>query len=326
MILAALPFPTWYYGNWYAAGLVDQNQLIEFGMEEDFLYCNKWRPELFKQENIHGYDYYFDRYKRSNVHYELDNTDTVKSYTSANQLKSQKTEFSQLTWVAKYGYDRILNKLLEINDDFVNESPLYQAIKHDRTDCIKVLFEQQIVQMWTDEYNMNGYHLLALHNGSQNSARLLIDMFDIEETDINEVTPLELATEKHNHEILDFLLERKAKITDESIFIAVETNNMLALKKFSKHRSLRRPEERVPNQTYLHHLINFKGDNKMAKFLINNGVQINAKKPDIIRSFSNPNNLINSFPYVRYPVKVIHGSCGGAMSTTLTPNRNVFIS
>ena len=45
IILCSMIYPIYYATHWYAAGLVDQNQLIEFGMEGDFLYCNKWRPD-----------------------------------------------------------------------------------------------------------------------------------------------------------------------------------------------------------------------------------------------------------------------------------------
>lgn len=45
-ILLAIPYPSWYGVNYYVAGLVDQTQLIEYGMVDDFLYCNDWRPEL----------------------------------------------------------------------------------------------------------------------------------------------------------------------------------------------------------------------------------------------------------------------------------------
>lgn len=50
LILVALPYPVWYYGNWYAAGLANQVELIEFNMEDDFYYCNKWRPELLNKD------------------------------------------------------------------------------------------------------------------------------------------------------------------------------------------------------------------------------------------------------------------------------------
>ena len=46
VILLTSPYPVWYWANWYGAGLVDQTSLIEFGMEEDFIHCHKWQPEL----------------------------------------------------------------------------------------------------------------------------------------------------------------------------------------------------------------------------------------------------------------------------------------
>lgn len=60
IIVLALPYPAWYGVNYYAAGLVDQTQLIEFGLEDDFFYCNEWRPELFDPDKeiltkLYGY-------------------------------------------------------------------------------------------------------------------------------------------------------------------------------------------------------------------------------------------------------------------------------
>ena len=40
-------------GNYYAAGLVDQKQLLEFGMEDDFEYCYKWRPDQSEIVQLH---------------------------------------------------------------------------------------------------------------------------------------------------------------------------------------------------------------------------------------------------------------------------------
>lgn len=56
-MLGGLSYIAWFGVNRYAAGLCDQTQLIEFGMEDDFLYCNKWRPELLDMnKKITGYE------------------------------------------------------------------------------------------------------------------------------------------------------------------------------------------------------------------------------------------------------------------------------
>jgi len=51
-LLLAILYPSWYCINWYAAGLADQVELIEFNMEDDFLYCNKWRPGLLPESAV----------------------------------------------------------------------------------------------------------------------------------------------------------------------------------------------------------------------------------------------------------------------------------
>ena len=56
-VLMAIPYPAWYGVNYYAAGLMDQTTLIELGYEDDFFYCQEWRPELWgsKRENNFAY-------------------------------------------------------------------------------------------------------------------------------------------------------------------------------------------------------------------------------------------------------------------------------
>ena len=39
-------YPSWYSINYYAAGLVNHADLIEYGMTDDIEYCQKWRPDL----------------------------------------------------------------------------------------------------------------------------------------------------------------------------------------------------------------------------------------------------------------------------------------
>lgn len=56
VIILSIPYPSWYAVNYYAAGLADQTSLIEYGMEDDFMYCNDWRPErLDMGKKIDGY-------------------------------------------------------------------------------------------------------------------------------------------------------------------------------------------------------------------------------------------------------------------------------
>lgn len=56
IILLTTLYSSWYGVNYYAAGLADQTSLIEYGMEDDFIYCNDWRPKLLdKDKEIRGY-------------------------------------------------------------------------------------------------------------------------------------------------------------------------------------------------------------------------------------------------------------------------------
>ena len=40
-----MSYPAWYAINYYAAGLIDQELLVVFDMQEDFEYCQKWHPQ-----------------------------------------------------------------------------------------------------------------------------------------------------------------------------------------------------------------------------------------------------------------------------------------
>ena len=56
--LVSLPYGAWYLGNYYAAGLVQQEMLIEFSMHEDFDYCHKWQThELDSNYKIELFQY-----------------------------------------------------------------------------------------------------------------------------------------------------------------------------------------------------------------------------------------------------------------------------
>ena len=145
VILAALPYPLWNASNWYAAGLVDQHQLIEFGMEEDFLYCNKWRPELLKEEAIDGLDYEYKRYPKDIISFgEIRGNEPIQNYSTIGKIESNKAAFDQINWSIKYGYDKILKRLLKLGHR-PNHDALYHAIKHDKQECIKLLLQRLTV-------------------------------------------------------------------------------------------------------------------------------------------------------------------------------------
>ena len=46
LILASLGYTAWYSSNYYAAGLLDREKLIEYGMVESLDYADTWRPDL----------------------------------------------------------------------------------------------------------------------------------------------------------------------------------------------------------------------------------------------------------------------------------------
>ena len=57
LFLSLFSYFSWYWVNWYSAGLVDQIDLIEFDMEDDFIYCNDWRPELLDKHAKLKFEY-----------------------------------------------------------------------------------------------------------------------------------------------------------------------------------------------------------------------------------------------------------------------------
>ena len=101
IFLLSLIYPIYYSVNWYAAGLVDQHQLIEFGMEEDFLYCHKWRPEKLNIDHVYSY------------HIKWTDHSGETDFINIEQ-------FSLINWASYQGYDKILNKLIFLN---VNLNP-----------------------------------------------------------------------------------------------------------------------------------------------------------------------------------------------------------
>lgn len=102
MILLAIPYPAYYGVNYYAAGLVDQTKLIEYRMQDAFLYCNDWRPELLNNEkDIKGYKY-------------VEKSTTIpKDISSGNYTRTVKEmpSIKIVQWVTHYNYTLILKRL-----------------------------------------------------------------------------------------------------------------------------------------------------------------------------------------------------------------------
>ena len=116
IIVLAIPYPAWYGVNYYSAGLVDQTQLIEFGMQEDFVYCQNWRPDL------------------------LDVTKTIKHDT---------IDLPILHYAAKFAYMKIINRLLKDGIDTNlgnsnNHGALHLASYHGHSDVVRLLLKKGV--------------------------------------------------------------------------------------------------------------------------------------------------------------------------------------
>ena len=128
VLLIVLTFPAWYGVNYYAAGLVKQEQLIEFGMEEEFLYCNKWRPELL------------------DLNYKI--KDQIG--TSDDQWL-EIVEYPLLHWALKFEDYQTAKQLLKYDleidatDSYYGNTALSIAAEKGQLDIVKILVERGAV-------------------------------------------------------------------------------------------------------------------------------------------------------------------------------------
>ena len=126
--LSLIGFIAYVQINRYAAGLIDQSKLIEFGMEEDFMYCQKWRPEKFNiNDKIIGYCYY-------------------DGLPKIPQLR-KKLNDPLIVWAAKYNNKLIVDILLSRGSNIEakdNEgmTALYHAVKNDHQEMAIFLIER----------------------------------------------------------------------------------------------------------------------------------------------------------------------------------------
>ena len=123
IFLIGIAYPAWYGVNYYTAGLVKQEKLIEFGMEEDFLYCHAWRPELL-DPNHNLKDYIVDS----------DNTTTNK--------------YPLLYWAIYYENYQCAEHILNLDPDVKIEEPfgdtaLSIACEKGKLDIVKQLVEKE---------------------------------------------------------------------------------------------------------------------------------------------------------------------------------------
>ena len=55
ILILLIPYPAWYIANVYAANLLNHEDLIEFGMTDEFKYCLDWNPELKSVTDEYGW-------------------------------------------------------------------------------------------------------------------------------------------------------------------------------------------------------------------------------------------------------------------------------
>ena len=176
IILLGISCFAWYGVNYYAAGMVNQTQLIEFGFEEDFLYCNEWRPELLDvKKTISDYhEYYVD-----------ENEVTLAGWTLVKA--KQVNKFPIFIWSIKYDHELIAKRLIELDEVNINQrlknkfTALHYACRSGNIKTVKTLIDKDVKVnhadgMWSPLY-FAVYHKhkdiinLLLKHGAQMNVR-----------------------------------------------------------------------------------------------------------------------------------------------------------
>ena len=197
IFVLAIPYPSWYGVNWYAAGMVDQTDLITFGYQEDFVYCQKWRPDLFDLDKKIVY---------------------AESHVTKNSMLTSE-------WVIKYNYKIILNELLKNGVD-VNQrgdegfTLLHIASASGKRDMIKLLLLHGAdINLRSKEENWTALFLAySFYEKHQETVKLLIENgADPNAPDRVGRTILHHAAVDGDFELVEFLVKHGADVNKESI-------------------------------------------------------------------------------------------------------------
>ena len=123
IILLAIPYPTWYATNYYTAGLIDQTQLIEYGMEDDFIYCNDWRPRLFDQDKrITGYKVITQLYRNTELNLAIQDFNIKRLKGLPQDMGAENVSrlpaldlppIKSTDWATKYKYHKIITRIIK---------------------------------------------------------------------------------------------------------------------------------------------------------------------------------------------------------------------
>ena len=335
-VLLGLIYPVYYTTHWYAAGLVDQTQLIEFGMEDDFLYCQKWRPELFDQDKmIEGYKRHFNDYQNY-----------VREYKIVN--KSKASHFP-LHWAARYNHSKIVDYLSDLGQSFDNNGKykftIHQAAFEGHLGYLKLAAKSGFALDKKEKYGIRPLHLAA-DQGHYDVTQFLIEHgADINKVDHYERTALAMAASKGHINIVSLFLKNGSTVDSHSFLFSDDYTSMgpainLDIETIDKMLSMLLPHvDDMKGQEILDSIItqgllpidfikllvkhgaNINGNNpftplmimvdkmqrgikiKNLKWLIDNGAKLNFKKWSVISFLRfTPNEKLN-FDVIEYLLK-----------------------
>ena len=222
-------------------------------MEEDFLYCQKWRPDAldksgriqFQGQDI-PYLHYSIRFKNNKIVKSL-----VESGGGVNAIYIKKIKNETLTFIGKVATIESKNK-----------SALNYAIQFNNFEAFKYLINKGAELTPLSKIN------IPLHTAAEYSRIDMIEFIlnqgiDINSKDKLSVTPLRAACSKGNRETIEFLLSKGAEVEDSLI--------SLILYRFETNQELR------TDTTY----------KKIIDLLIKFGADLNAKS-----DYFNENNFM----------------------------------
>ena len=143
-----------YFVHYYTAGLTEQAQLVEFGYEDDLIYCSHWRPDKFDP-------------------------------TILIEMNTASASYSQLNWSIKYQYRVIQAHLLQhINDinflDSTGKTALDWAVIQNDYDLCK-----QLLDKGANANSYGAYDFTALHWAACNDNAKIIDLLIQHGADVN---------------------------------------------------------------------------------------------------------------------------------------------
>ena len=211
LVVSVFGLGGWYSVNYYAAGIVDQTRLVEYGYEDDFDYCYAWRPDKFDPKGT------------IRLHKPFSDSDAVelpddfvyaRFMVKHNMISYPNIKLSLLRKVIERGVDPnyeyqdvvVLGGFTKYvaNTIIDNSTFAYHTASPEKLKLILPLLDENKVS----NMNNTALHLAILHGLNDIAKDLIKYDQNLELGNRLNYSPLAIAIKSNNKEMINLLLDR----------------------------------------------------------------------------------------------------------------------